>query len=149
MGNQVKTKTLKRLLVVGIISTIIGLWLMAYPFHSVGQYQFFAFTLSANVVLASVALFSLLSKYPRDWPGNSHPRFSRLIHAISVNTLPIFFIHVIILETLNKGLLGFRISLMEITPVIEIPIVTVVTLFLSLGLILLMKKVPILKKLVG
>lgn len=149
MGIQVKNKTLKRLFLLGIISTIIGLWLMAYSFHSLGQYYFFAFTSSANVVLSSAALFCLLSKYPRDWPGNNHPRFSRLIHAISANTLPIFFLHIIILEALNKGFLGFRISLMEITPVIEIPIATLVTLFLTLGLILLMKKVPILRKLVG
>jgi surface polysaccharide O-acyltransferase-like enzyme len=91
----------------------------------------------------------LLSKYPKDWSGNSHPRLSRLTRAISGNTLPIFFFHVIILETLNQGLLGFKISLLEISPVIEIPLVTVIALFLTLGLILLFKKVPILKTLIG
>ncbi len=65
------------------------------------------------------------------------------------NALPIFIFHVIILETLNKGLLGFKISLLEITPVFEIPLVTVVALFLTLGLILLFKKVPILRTLIG
>jgi surface polysaccharide O-acyltransferase-like enzyme len=149
MGIQVKTKILQRLLIASIIWTIIGSWLMAYPFHSVGQYYFFFYTSSANVIIASVAVFMLLSKYPRDWPGSNHPRFSRLIHAISVNTLPIFFFHVIILESLNKGFLGFKMSLMVITPVVEIPLATATTLFLTLGLILLMKKVPILRKLIG
>ncbi len=149
MGTQQKTKTLKRLFVVGIVLTILGTFLMAYPFHSLEQYHFFTFTLSANVILSSIALFGLLLKYPKNWPGTNHPRFSRLIHAISANTLPIFFLHIIVLETLNKGLLGFRISLMDISPIIEIPLVTVVTLFLCLGLILLMKKVPVLRTLVG
>lgn len=149
IGIDVKTKTLKKLLVAGIISTVIGLYLMAFPFHSLGQYFFFTFITSANVVLASVAAYMLLGKYPKDWPKNSHPRLRRLTHAISANTLPIFFFHVIVLETLNKGLLGFKISLLEMSPVVEIPLATVVTLFLTLGLILLMKKVPILKTLIG
>jgi surface polysaccharide O-acyltransferase-like enzyme len=149
MDVQVKTKTLKRLLVVGIVWTIIGTWIMAYPFHSLNQYYYFFFPLTANVVMASVTLFMLLSKKPSDWPGSNHPRFSRLLHVISVNTLPIFFFHVIVLESLNKGFLGFKLSLTVINPVIEIPLATTVTLFLTLGLILLMKKVPILRKLVG
>ncbi len=149
MGTMPKTKTLKRLFAAGIILTILGSWLMAYPFHSLDQYYFFAFTLSANVILSSVALFSLLIKHPPNWPGNNHHRFSRLIHTISANTLPIFFLHIIVLETLNKGLLGFRISLMDINPIIEIPIAAVVALFICLGLILLMKKIPVLNKLIG
>ncbi len=149
MGTMPKKKTLKRLFAAGIILTILGSWLMAYPFHSLDQYYFFAFTLSANVILSSVALFSLLIKHPPNWPGNNHHRFSRLIHTISANTLPIFFLHIIVLETLNKGLLGFRISLMDINPIIEIPIAAVVALFICLGLILLMKKIPVLNKLIG
>lgn len=146
---QTKTKTLKRLLAAGIILTILGSWLMAYPFRSLEQYYFFAFTLSANVILSSIALFSLLIKHPADWPGNNQPLFSRLIHAISANTLPIFFLHIIVLETLNKGLLGFRISLMDINPIIEIPLAAFTTLFICLGLILLVKRVPVLTKLIG
>jgi len=149
MDNHVSSKTLKRLLIVSIIWTIIGTWFMAYPFHSMGQYYFFFYTLSANVVIASVALFGLLSKYPSDWPGKNHPRQSRLVHLVSLNTLPIYFFHVIVLESLNRGYLGFKLSLTVISPIIEIPIATVATLFITLGLILLMKKVPILRKLIG
>ncbi len=149
MDNHFCSKILKRLLILSIVWTIIGTWLMAYPFHSVGQYYFFFYTLSANVVIASVALFGLLSKYPSDWPGKSHSRLSRLVHIISLNTLPIYFFHVIVLESLNRGYLGFKLSLTIINPIIEIPLATVATLFLTLVLILLMKKVPILRKLIG
>jgi surface polysaccharide O-acyltransferase-like enzyme len=149
IGVEVKSKTLWRLFLVAVVWTIIGLLLMAYPFHYLGQYYFFAYTTSANIILATVAVYMLMSKRPRDWPGNKHPRLGRLVHAVSVNTLPIFFIHVIVLETLNKGLLGFKISLMQINPIVEIPLVTVAVLFLSLALILLAKKVPVLRTLVG
>jgi surface polysaccharide O-acyltransferase-like enzyme len=149
MGVQVKTKILKLLLAGGIIWTILGLFVMSFVFHSVGQFYFFSFTTSVNIVIASVALYMLLSKAPRDWPGNKHPRFKWLIQTISANTLPIFFLHVIVIETLNKGLLGFSISLNHITPAIEIPLGAAATLFICLGLILLMKKVPVLRTLIG
>jgi surface polysaccharide O-acyltransferase-like enzyme len=122
---------------------------MSYTFHSLGQYYFFSFTTSVNIVAASIAVYVLLSKHPRDWPGNKHPKFKWLIQAISANTLPIFFLHVIVIETLNKGLLGFSISLMQINPFIEIPTGAAATLFITLGLVLLMKKVPILRTLIG
>jgi len=149
MDTQVKTKILKWILVASMIWTIIGTWLMAYTFHALNQYFFFFNTLSANVIISSIVVFMLLSKYPSDWPGKNHPKLGRLVHTISVNTLPIYFFHVIVLESLNMGFLGFKLSLSVITPIIEIPLAGIVTLFLTLGLILLMKRVPILKRLIG
>jgi surface polysaccharide O-acyltransferase-like enzyme len=150
MSTNVSTKVLKRILSFGIIATIFGYYLMAYPYHALNQYYFFADTLSFNIILSAIALYLLLSKAPKDWPGANHSRFAKLIHAISENTLPIFFMHVIVLETLNKGLLfGFKISLMQISPIVEIPIAATVTLFICLGLILALKKVPVLRKLIG
>jgi surface polysaccharide O-acyltransferase-like enzyme len=149
IGTEVKTGTLKRLLFAGIILTIICTYLMSFVFQSMGQYNYFIYITSATVVVSAVCLYMLLGKYPKNWPQNSHPRLKRLVQAISANTLPIFFFHVIIVEALNKGLLGFRISLIEITPAIEIPLITVVTLFLTLGLLLLFKKVPVLRTLIG
>jgi surface polysaccharide O-acyltransferase-like enzyme len=147
IGADVKTKTLKMLLVAGVVLTFFGLFAMNFPFNALGDYYFFTQYTSMNVILASVAAFMLLSKYPRDWPGNSKPWLSSLVHAISANTLPIFFLHPIILEIFNKGLIGgFQINVL---PPIEIPLLAAVTLFICLGLILLMKQVPVLRKLIG
>jgi len=63
--------------------------------------------------------------------------------------LPIYMFHLIILETLQKGYLGFNLSLTVMNPVIGIPVMAVVTLFITFGLILLMKKVPVLRTLIG
>jgi hypothetical protein len=49
----------------------------------------------------------------------------------------------------KQGIARFKISLMQINPIVEIPLVTVAVLFLSLALILLAKKVPVLRTLVG
>ncbi len=162
IGGQVKTGTLKWLWAAAIVWTFIGTWLMTFQFHALNQYYFFFYTTSANVIVSTAVVFMLLSKAPRDWPGSSHPRLSRLVHTISVNTLPIFFLHVIVLESINRGyfylfkisltnisFLGFNLTLSFLNPIFEIPLATAVTLFISLGLVLLMKKVPVLNKLIG
>jgi hypothetical protein len=57
--------------------------------------------------------------------------------------------HAIVVELLNTGRLGFQISLTFIPPLIEIPLATIITLFVCLGVILAVKKVPVLGKLIG
>ncbi|HMK95010.1 MAG TPA: acyltransferase family protein [Candidatus Limnocylindrales bacterium] len=73
----------------------------------------------------------------------------RLLTLISANTLPIFLFHVMVLETIQKGYLGFVINGNTLNSVVEIPLNTVITLFVSLGIILALKKVPHMKRLIG
>lgn len=154
IGVEVKTKTLRVLFVTCVILTFVGLFMMNFPFHSSGNYYFFDGYMSMTVILGSVAAFLLLSKVRSDWPGNSKPWFNRLVHAISENTLPIFFLHPIVLDLINRAAIGFQISFFNAPPPIYIPlaavpIAAVSTLFICLGLIVALKKVPVLKKLIG
>jgi surface polysaccharide O-acyltransferase-like enzyme len=153
MGVKVKTKILLALLAAGLALTFAGLILLEVPFNKLGVVYgnnfFFDGYSSVTVVLSSVAAFLLLSKFPRSWPGNSKPWFSRLVRFISENTLAIFFMHQIVLQVLNSGTLGIRISVLNIPSPIEIPIATVCTLFICLGLIAVIKKIPIGGKLIG
>ena len=73
----------------------------------------------------------------------------KLMIIISANTLPLYLFHVMILETLQKGYLGFAINGNTINSIVGIPLNTVIVLFVSLGIILALKKVPVLKELVG
>jgi len=146
---KVRSSILFGLFFASVIFTIISTWLMRFHFYSIGQDYFFFDYLSVNVILASVTMFMLLSKFPADWPKNKHPFFQRLVHAISKNTLPIYLFHLIIMETLQRGYLGFKLSLTTMNPIIGVPIVTAVTLLVTLGLILLMKKVPGLRIIIG
>jgi surface polysaccharide O-acyltransferase-like enzyme len=136
-------------LILGFVWTIFGVWLMSYPLNSMGQNYFFFDYLTANVIIGSAALFMILIKFRPDWPGNNSTIASRIVGAISKNTLPIFLFHVIILESLELGIFGFKLSFTTLNPIIEIPLITVLTLFVTLGLVLLMRKVPVLKKLIG
>jgi hypothetical protein len=55
----------------------------------------------------------------------------------------------IILLSLQRGYFGFKLSLTTLNPFIEIPLSAAVTFFISLAVILLLKKVPFLKKIIG
>jgi surface polysaccharide O-acyltransferase-like enzyme len=91
----------------------------------------------------------LLSKLKANCSRNLHPLVSRAVHAIGKNTLPIYMFNLIVIETLQRGYLGFKLSLKVMNPIIGIPIITEVTLLIRFGLILLMKRIPVLKTLIG
>jgi surface polysaccharide O-acyltransferase-like enzyme len=146
---KLRSSVLYGLLIASFVSTIFGIWLLNYPLSFIGQGSFFFGYLTVPAIVGSAALFLILLKFRPDWPGTNHKAANRLVQAISKNTLPIFLFHVIILETFERGLLGFKLSFTTLNPIIEIPLLAVLTFFITLGLVLLMKKVPVLRKLIG
>ena len=146
---KVRSSILCVLFFLSFIFTIVSTWFMHFHFDFIGQNYFFFGYLSVNVMLASVTMFMLLSKLKANWSRTVHPLVNRVVHAIGKNTLPIYMFHLIVMETLQRGYLGFKLSLTVMNPVIGIPVMTVVTLFITFGLILLMKKVPVLRTLIG
>ena len=146
---HVRSSILYVFLSVGLVWTIVSTWIMNFAFSSLNQYNFFMDDQAANVILASVVLFMILSKFQADWPGSKHPHLGRVVHEVSMNTLPIYLFHIIILESLQKGYFGFKLSLTVMNPIVEVPLITAVTLLITLGLVLIMKKIPILRTLIG
>jgi hypothetical protein len=53
------------------------------------------------------------------------------------------------MESFDRGFFGFTLNYETLNPIMGIPIITVLTLFITLSLVVLMKKVPILKKIIG
>jgi len=83
-------------------------------------------------------------------PQQSKPsKLGKMLKLISENTLPIFLFHLMVLETLQRGYLGFAINGSTINSIIGVPLITVIALFLCLAVIVPLKKVPVLKKLIG
>jgi surface polysaccharide O-acyltransferase-like enzyme len=72
-----------------------------------------------------------------------------VLHLIGQNTIPIYLFHIMVLEALHKGFFGFQISLATMTPALEIPLITAVTLLICLGVIYPLKKIPFVKRLIG
>jgi surface polysaccharide O-acyltransferase-like enzyme len=145
---QVKKAYLYVLVLAGFIWTFVGTYYATWFFGGKIGYFFYDY-MAINVIMTSTALFLLLLKFPPSKLKGRPHSINWLIRNIGQNSLPIFLIHVIILESLQKGFLGFKISINTITPALEIPLITVITLFSSLAIVLALKKVPYLKRLIG
>lgn len=135
-------------LVLGYLWTMIGTYLAV---GTIGERvnQFFYDSFSFNVIMASAALFLLLLAVQPQKLESRFPHANSLLHQISQNTLSIFLFHIMVLETLQNGYLGFKISLTTVNPLLELPLITIVTLFICLGLIIPLKKIPYLRRLIG
>jgi surface polysaccharide O-acyltransferase-like enzyme len=145
---HVRSVVLYALLVLGLVWTIIGTYLVV---GTIGERysQFFYNADSFSMIGVSVALFLLLAAVPSNIAKKRFPRGNRLLRLISQNTIPIYLFHMMVLEALQKGFFGFQISLATMNPVLEVPLITVVTLFICLGVIYPLKRIPLVKKMIG
>jgi surface polysaccharide O-acyltransferase-like enzyme len=103
-----------------------------------------------GVILASVALFFLLAAaVPSQTVETRFPKANKVLKIISVNTLPIYLFHVMVMEVLQRGYLGFSISVTTLNPIIEIPLIATVTLLICVAVIVPLKKIPYVKRIIG
>ena len=132
----------------GSIWAIIGTYLIV---ATLGERvsTFFLDGASFNIIVASAALFLMLSSVPVKTLGTKYPNAKRLITMIGQNTLPVYLFHVMVLEALQKGYFGFKISVTTMEPLVEIPLVAFLTLLICLAVILPLKKIPYLEKIIG
>lgn len=172
---KIQRSKLAILIAVGTALTAIGTYLIAWTVGG-GEMYYFQEYLSPTMILASATLFLLLNTYqqqpkiPQIHPlltqtlvpqkgtdpdsenlpkPNSQSPARKLLKLISENTLPLFLLHVIVLETIQRGYLGFALNGNVINSIIGVPLMTVIVLFVSLGIVLVLKKVPIVKILIG
>jgi surface polysaccharide O-acyltransferase-like enzyme len=147
---RMRRSTLSIIMVLGIALTALGTYVLTATVGGTGMY-FFQQYFSPTVILASVIVFLLLlTIQPPSVQKVTPPSTgNKLVKVISQNTLPLFLFHVMVLESLQKGYFGFAINGNTINSIIEVPLLTVIVLFVSLAIILLLKKVPYLKKLIG
>jgi surface polysaccharide O-acyltransferase-like enzyme len=148
----VKLQFRSSILYVGLILSTA--WTILGTFFLIGTLgesysQFFLNATSFSVIIASVTMFLILAAIPNQTIENRFPRGNKILKVISQNTLPIYLFHIIILETLQKGYLGFQISVTTMNPIIEIPLVTAITLLLCLAIIVPLKKLPYVNRIIG
>ncbi len=147
-----KLQTRRLILYLGLI--LSTLWTITGTYFLVGTLgefygPFFLDASSFSVIITSVTLFLILASIPNHKIQKRFPLGNRILKIISENTLPIYLFHVIVLETLNYGYLGLKISVTTLNPIIEIPLVTFLTLIISLAVIIPLKKLPYIKRLIG
>jgi surface polysaccharide O-acyltransferase-like enzyme len=147
---QMRRSTVSIFMILGIALTAIGTYILASTVGG-GEQFFFQQYFSPTLIFASIMVFLLLlTVQPASVPKvTSHSAGNKLVRVISENSLALFLFHVMILESLQRGYFGFAINGNTINSIIGVPLNTVITLFVSLGIIILLKKVPYLKKLIG
>ncbi len=105
---------------------------------------FFVF-LNPNIVIASFYAFLFFRDY--DWKKlfQRAPLLNRLVMLLSSASLGIYFVHVLVLELISGQYLPFAMIGSKLPAIISIPWMTLMTTFLSLMIVLAMKKLPLLK----
>jgi surface polysaccharide O-acyltransferase-like enzyme len=134
--------------VMGLLTTMVGAWWIT---AIVGQSRtnYFHEPLNTTIILASTSMFLLLTALPKNKIENGNTKIKALLHWISQNTLPIYLFHIIIMQTIERGYLGFTLNASTISPIIEIPLLTLITFATSAAIIYPLKKIPYLKYLLG
>ena len=111
---KVRARTLALLLAVGFAWTFFASHLL--ELQKAPDQLFFFDSLSFNVIMMSVAMFLLLIKISPTAVERRSTKLNTLVLWVSQNTLPIYLFHIIVLETFQKGLLGFTLDIFTITP---------------------------------
>jgi surface polysaccharide O-acyltransferase-like enzyme len=150
MTVKIRRNTIYLLTLLGIGLTALATYVLAVTIGGTEMY-FFQGYFSPTIVLASVMVFMLLLTVPPPTaqPETKPSKFNKLLKVISENTLAIFLFHVMVMETLEFGYLHLAINRDVLNPIIEVPLITVITLFICLAVIVPLKKVPYLKRLIG
>lgn len=147
---KISRRTLFALISLGIGSTAIGTYAIAATIGG-GRMYFFQEYLSPTMIFTTIVLFLLLNtiKPPLNKENVDHSKIKKLLNLISVNTLPMFFLHVIVLETIQLGYLGFALNGNVVNSIIGVPLMTVIVLFICLAIIVPLKKIPFVAKIIG
>ncbi len=126
------------LLLAGIASWIVGLYFVSWLYGERHNY-FLLGNLTVPVLAIAASLFLILTRVSYT---------NRLFRLISENTLSIYLFHVIVLETLENGYLGFTLNPTTMPIAVEFPLLTLITLIVTLAAVVALKKVPIIKNLI-
>jgi surface polysaccharide O-acyltransferase-like enzyme len=145
---EIKRQLLYAGLIGGLLWTIAGSYLVV---ATLGERfsQFFYDGFSVNIIVASASLFLLLLQVSPQRLQTKYPKGNHILSVMSANTLPIFFFHVIVLESLRQGFLGFTLNITSINPFFAIPLSTALTLLICLAVIVPLKRIPYVKRLIG
>jgi surface polysaccharide O-acyltransferase-like enzyme len=131
----------------GILIAVVGDWLIT---ATLGETYtgFFHGYVSFDIIIASAALFILLITIPPRRVETRYNSVNRVIHWIGQNTLPIYLIHIMVLESLALGFFGFTLPYVS-NSIVRIPMTALVTFLLSAAIVYPLMKIPYVKRLIG
>ncbi len=148
LNRRVSSWKLCLCVIAGLLIAVIGDG-VAPLFAGAQATGFFHEYLSFSIILASAGVFLLLAAVPKSKVENDNSTISRFVNWVGKNTLGIYLVHIMVLETLEAGYLGLTVNMSTVSPIIEIPLITAITFVLTVAIVYALKKVPYVHKVLG
>ena len=147
---RIPRKYLVALLSLGIFLTALGTFQLARTVGG-GETYFFQEYLSPTMILSSVAFFLLLNtiKPPAVSASEAPSWRKRLLAIISANTLAIYLFHMMVIVAFQNGYLGVTLNGNTLNSIVGVPLMALISLLICLAVIVPLKRVPVIKKLIG
>lgn len=102
-----------------------------------------------NVAAMALVAFVFLTQPQAAFWAAQHAGVLALMRALAAASYGIYLIHPLLLDVLGSGVLGVRISGTSLPPFIGIPALALGLLFVSLGVMIVARRVPLVGRLLG
>lgn len=116
-----------------------------------GRYVNYFFDYSAfSVMLLTISLFLTLKSLPYDRIFKSLPFLKNPITILGEYSFGVFLVHFILLNSIRSGHFfdGFRLSALSFHPFIAVPLLSLLTIIGSVGIVGVMRRIPIVREVV-
>lgn len=155
LGHYLRNVTLTRRQIIPVLLTVVAALLFtqyityALTIRTEGGYDnFFVANDSLNLIVVAVGLFLFFKTLDYGYLFQSVPLLEKVVLWISSCSLGIYFVHVLIIEELASGHLGFTLSVTSFHPLLSIPSLALLTMTLSVIVTLLLKQIPFVRQIV-
>ena len=129
--------------VIGVLGFICTIWGNAAVVQKIGKQKdiYFYSTYTFNGIATSQCVFILARAIFSNI--KIHEGASRLIRFLANHTFGIYLSHALVLDTLKNNL---SFTTLTLDPVISVPLITLLVFCLSLGITIVIKRIPVLNK---
>lgn len=107
--------------------------------------DFFLNNQGLNIIIISVSMFLYLKSLPYAELFTRYPWTKRAIDTLASTSLGVYFVHVLIMEALAMGVLGFTLEAKTFGALVGVPLTWIVTFISSVSVILVLKRIPLLR----
>lgn len=110
--------------------------------------NFFVLNDSPNLLIVASGVFLILKSIDYALLFQILPPVEKVVQWISSASLGIYFVHVMLIEILQSGKLGLVLDAATMHPLIGIPVTSAVVMMCSIGVVTVLKQIPVMRNIV-
>lgn len=155
LGYYLRDVVLTRRQVIPVLLVVVAALLFTqYITHDLtiqtngGYDNFFVANDSLNLIIVAIGLFLFFKSIDYAYLFQRVPLLEKIIMWISSCSLGIYFVHVLIIEELASGHLGFTLAVSSFNPLVSIPSLAILVMALSIASTMLLKQIPLVRNIV-